>query len=78
MVNESVNIIANPAGYCKNIEIHTTRPSRSYRTTEQNDSKTRTNGQYIYFKGCLSGTAVVEIRSSTNNALVKICRIPTR
>ena len=78
VAGEPVKIIANPTGYSRRIEIHTSRPNRSYCAAEQNDTKYRTNGQSIYFVGCAAGTAVVEFRSQATNKLLKTYRITIR
>ena len=66
-----VKIIANPTGSRRNVEINTNDPGRTYCAPEWSDTKTRSNGQYIYLEGCVSGTGTVELRRSSDNALLR-------
>ena len=66
-----VKIIANPTGSRRNVEINTSDPGRTYCAPEWSDTKTRSNGQYIYLEGCVSGTGTVELRQSSDNALLR-------
>ena len=66
-----VKVIANPTGSRRNVEINTSDPGKTHCAPEWSDTKTRSNGQYIYLEGCVSGTGTVELRRASNNALLR-------
>ncbi len=69
--NTQVKVIANPTGSQRNVEINTSDPGRTHCGPEWSDTKTRSNGQYIYLEGCVSGTGTVELRRSSDNVLLR-------
>ena len=66
-----VKVIANPTGSRRNVEINTSDPGKTHCAPEWSDTKTRSNGQYIYLEGCVSGTGTVELRRASDNALLR-------
>lgn len=69
----SVKVIANPGTTPRRIEM-TTAHTGSLCPAEQNDTQTRRNGQSIYLAFCTAGVGTVELRRSSNNALIQTYR----
>ncbi len=69
--NETVKVVANPTGTARRVEINRTNPERTYCPAEQNDDKTRSNGQYIYLAGCAAGTGTVELRRASDDSVIR-------
>lgn len=68
--NVPVNVIANPTGKPRRVEITNARGVRNFCPPEQNDDYTRRNGQFIYLAGCVAGTGTVELRRASDNWLL--------
>ena len=65
-----VKLIANPTGAAQRVEIATSQTTSNC-PSGQNNSYTRSDGQYIYLAGCVAGTGKVELRRASDNRLLR-------
>ena len=66
----SVKVVANPGGTKKRVEISTTRYAGYYCPAEQDDTKSASDGGYVYLAGCAVGEGTVQIRDRYNDAVL--------
>ncbi len=66
-----VNVVANPSGSTARLEIDTSRPGSNYCPPEQNDQVSRGNGGPLYLSACSAGSATVEIRRRSDDAVLR-------
>lgn len=72
-VNSSglVKVVANPSGSEMRVEITQYGNSANFCPPEQNDSKTRSNGQSVYLAGCTQGTGTVELHDASDDSVIR-------
>ena len=61
--NTTIEVVANPSGSGRRVEIRASSGTSDLCPAEQNDDWTRSNGQSIYLAGCEAGTGTVALRS---------------
>ena len=65
-----INVVANPTGEDRRIEISNSDPGVSYCGPEAEDSRERTNRDSVYLSACSAGTGVVELRDASDGAVI--------
>ena len=68
---ESVNVVANPSGTSRRVEIRTSSSTGNICPAENEDNFSRTDGQSIYFAGCAVGTGTVELRRVSDGRVLR-------
>ncbi len=69
--NESVVVVANPAGTTPRVEITGTSGAANRCPAAARDSLSREDGQTIYLAGCSAGLAKVELRRASDQTLLR-------
>ena len=70
-----VDVVANPTGKPKRMEIENYDPGRSYCAPESEDDKSRSGGDTVYLAACSEGTGTVELRSAFDDAVLETYEI---
>ena len=70
-----VDVVANPTGKPKRIEIENHDPGRSYCAPEREDDKSRSGGDTVYLAACSEGIGTVELRSAFDDTVLETYKI---
>ena len=76
--NVPVKAVVNPTGSTSRLQVASSNASRSSCRASSNQSVKRANGEYIYLRGCSTGTAVLELRSAGTDTLLKRYTVTVR
>ena len=70
-----VDVVANPTGKPKRMEIEDHDPGRTYCGPESEDDKRRSGGDTVYLAACSEGTGTVELRSAFDDTVLETYEI---
>ncbi|MCY3757213.1 MAG: dockerin type I domain-containing protein, partial [Acidobacteria bacterium] len=74
--SERVEIVVNPPGSERNLEITVLRGLPTHCPPEEADRFPRNNGQFVYLAACGEGTGTVELRRTSDGALLRTYAFP--
>ena len=74
--SEQVEIVVNPAGSERNLEITVLGGLSTHCPPEQTDRFTRNNGQFVYLAACREGTGTVELRRKSDGSVLRTYTFP--
>ena len=77
--NVPIKVVVNPTGSTKRLAASTYRPrSGGSCRASSNQVMDRSNGEFVYLRGCSTGSAVLELHSKLTDKLLKKYTITVR
>ena len=76
--NVPVKVVVNPTGSTRRLQASSSNSSRSSCSASSNQSVKRANGDFIYLRGCSTGSSVLELRSAGTDTLLKRYTVTVR
>lgn len=69
--NVPVKVVVNPTGTSRKLQVASSSASSRSCRASSNQSVKRDNGEYIYLRGCSTGTTYLDLRSAGTDTLLK-------